>query len=161
MISKYILAILIVLIGTTGAQADCEIVPSKDVLSTVKRLAYKDFPKAADILTIIRIESSFNSQAVNTNEREQSVGLMQVNGGPIDQRLNLAMGVSLLREYYMITGSKEGAIKSYNIGIGNYMKGKLPVSGATYYAKFMSHRNAYAKYTPATHHNGIFFGCTK
>ena len=159
MISKYILAILVILFGSQPAHADCEVVPDKDILLIVKRLAYKDFPQRADILTIIRIESSFNRKAINVNEKEKSVGLMQVNGGPMDMRLNIAMGVSLLREYYEITGSKEGAVKAYNIGIGSYLRGRFSESAASYYAKFKLHHNAYEKYTYNTHHNGRYFGC--
>lgn len=163
MISKYILAILGVLFGAQQVLACGEIVPNKVITLTVKRLAYKDFPKAADIFAEIRIESSYRPNVINKNGREDSRGLMQVAKGPMDPRENITIGISLLREYYMITHSKEGAIKAYNIGIGNYLKGKLKVSGAEYYAKFLLQRRVYANYakTGKLHYLGPNLGCGK
>jgi len=123
-----------------------EITPSYMITKNVKRLVYPDFPTASDVFAIMRIESSMNPNAMNHNEKESSNGLMQVQNGPMDIRRNIAMGVSLLREYYMLTGSREGAIKSYNIGPRNYLNHKLIKAGNTYYGKFLLQKVVYAHY---------------
>jgi hypothetical protein len=167
-----------------SALACGEIKPSPEITTIVKRLAYKDFPQASDILSIIRIESSFNPKAappfsyeatlkgkhvkglINAKnlseatarlkkrhlkkiviaERETSNGLMQVQNGSEDLRENIAMGVSLLREYYMLTKSKEGAVKSYNIGPNRYLAHKATVSSEAYYDKFLLQKKVYVPY---------------
>lgn len=83
-------------------------------------LAFPDFPKASDILAIARIESTYNEKARNGISR----GVMQVNHGPWDLAANVQAGVKLLREYYEKLGSIQAAVMAYNIGIGNYLKGK-------------------------------------
>lgn len=143
---KYRSCILLFALFTNQALACGEITPNKEITKIVSRLAYPDFPKASDIFSVIRIESAYRPNAVNINEREHSNGLMQVQNGPMNPRLNIAMGVSLLREYYKLTGSEEAAVKSYNIGPGNYLKGKIKVSGQEYYDKFALQKLVYANY---------------
>ena len=140
------ISLLMAALISTQTFACGEITPNKEITKIVTRLAYPDFPKASDIFSIIRIESAYNPNAVNINEREHSNGLMQVQNGPMKPRLNIAMGVSLLREYYMLTGSEEGAIKSYNIGPGNYLKGKIKISGQEYYNKYALQKLVYKNY---------------
>ena len=157
---KFIIATFCILFGVHQQVLACgEIVPNARVITIVQRLAYKDFPKTADILAHIRVESSFNPKARNKSEREDSVGLMQVQNGPEDEHTNIAMGVSLLREYYEITHSKEGASKAYNIGIGNYRRGKLLVSAAEYYEKIKLWKKVYADYPKKMHYLGRDLGC--
>jgi hypothetical protein len=160
MIYKY-LVILCILFGAHQASACGEIKPTKEITLIVQRLSYKDFPKTADILAHIRVESSFNPKARNKSEREDSVGLMQVQNGPEDERTNIAMGVSLLREYYEITHSKEGASKAYNIGIGNYQRGKLKISAQQYYEKIKLWREVYKDYPKRINYLSSNIGCKK
>jgi hypothetical protein len=157
---KYLL-ILCTLFGFNHVLACGEIIPNKRITTIVVRLAYKDFPKAADIFAHIRVESSFNPKARNTSEREDSVGLMQVQNGPKNERLNIAMGVSLLREYYEITHNKEAASKAYNIGIGNYSRGKLKISATNYYEKIKLWTKVYEDYPKRMHYLGPNLGCNK
>jgi hypothetical protein len=119
------------------------ITPSSDIVKIADSLSYKDFPRTSDILTIIRIESGFNPLAVNS----VSHGIMQVNYAPFDIEENMRQGVFILRQYYLITKSIEGAVKSYNIGIGNYLKGLLPLASADYWGKFKDHIKSYQDYT--------------
>jgi hypothetical protein len=140
------ISLLMAALISTQTFACGEITPNKNITKLVTRLAYQDFPKASDIFSIIRIESRYIPKAVNINEREHSNGLMQVQNGPMNPRLNIVMGVSLLRKYYKITGSEEGAVKSYNIGPGNYLKGKIKVSGQEYYDKFLLQKIVYERY---------------
>ena len=121
-----------------------EITPNEQVTKIVTRLAYSDFPQASDIFAIIRTESSFNANAKNVNERESSIGLMQVQNGSLNPRVNIAQGVAKLREYYKLTGSIKGAVESYNIGPRNYLRKKLTISGEAYYRKFLLQKKVYA-----------------
>jgi len=159
---KHLMLILLVLLSTNEAFGCGEIKPNYEITQIVKRLAYPDFPQAADVFAIIRNESSYRPNVINRSGREDSRGLMQVAKGPLNIRLNIAMGVSLLREYYMITHSRKGAVMSYNIGIGNYLKGRLKVSGNRYYSKFLLQRSVYEHYakTGKLHYLGRYRGCT-
>lgn len=156
MIIKTILATLILLIWSSQTIAAGYISPSKLIKQIAREFAYDDFPKTSDILTIIRIESGFNPKAVNG----VSNGIMQVNHAPFDIRENMRQGSSLLREYYLITKSKEGAVKAYNVGIGNYLKGHLIVAQNDYYSKFQSQRGLYEKYQASDKYLSRCFTCS-
>lgn len=103
---------------------------------TIVELAVKHedevFPKAADILAVIGVESSFNPKAVSRLRHDPARGLMQVRPGiwKIDPKeLNdiekqIEAGVYVLKRYYGRAGSAEGALHAYNIGITSYRKGK-------------------------------------
>jgi hypothetical protein len=136
------IAILVTLMWMCPVQAMGFIEPPTNVITIARELAYKDFPRAADILAIIRIESAFNPKAKN----KMSNGIMQVNYGPFNIRENMVKGVALLREYYEMTHSVIGAVKSYNIGIGNYFDGLLKRSAEDYWMKFKSQLRSYEDY---------------
>jgi len=140
-----------------------EITPNAQVTKIVKRLAYSDFPKASDIFSLIRIESSYDPDASNESERESSHGLMQVQDGPFDVEENIARGVARLREYYMLTHSKKGAVESYNIGPKNYLNHKLTLSGEAYYDKYLLQKKVYVTYekTGKVGKLGKTLGCGK
>ena len=118
------------------------IAPKQEIVKIARQLSYRDFPKTSHILTIARIESGFNPLAVNAMSR----GIMQVNYAPLDVEENMRRGVKILREYYLITKSIEGAVKAYNIGIGNYLNGHLEASGEDYWGKFSGQLGFYRKY---------------
>jgi hypothetical protein len=122
-----------------------EVVPSSipsEVLNMASKLAFVDFPKVIDILAIIMIESSFRQFAKNKN----SNGIMQVNFGSFNIKENMTAGVKLLREYYVITETEKGAVKAYNVGIGNYLKGRLRTSSSAYFNKFKAQKAIYSQY---------------
>ena len=137
-------------IFSSSASAMGFITPSPEVTKIARSLAYKDFPRTSDILAIIRIESGFNPLAVNA----MSKGIMQVNYAPFDIRENMRRGVAILREYYLITRSVEAAVKSYNIGIGNYLNGLLHTAAADYWKKFSDQIKDYEAYE-LSHHDPI------
>lgn len=146
--TKSIRCIFVILLMISSQAYSCtEVIPPADVLQLAKKLAYKDFPRVADILSIIRIESAFNRNALNESSREKSRGIMQVNGGPLELNANMVAGVSILRQYYLTTNSTTGAVKAYNIGIGSYLKNKKRISGELYYSKFKTQRKIYAYYS--------------
>lgn len=104
------------------------------LIDIVKANTTKTFPTALDVLAIISIESSFKVRAVgNAGE----IGVMQIAYKPSDFNLqtNIRDGVYLLRYYRKVLGSNEAAIHAYNIGIGNYLKGKR---NYIYYRKHIS-----------------------
>jgi hypothetical protein len=158
-----VLALVAVFLVCDRAHACGEIKPTPEVNKIVKRLAYRDFPQASDIFSIMRVESSMNPNAMTDSDRESSRGLMQVQNGPMEPRLNIAMGVSLLREYFMRTHSREGAVKSYNTGPANYLGGHMKLSAEAYYDKFKLQKTVYANYakTGKLVYLGKTLGCGK
>lgn len=161
MIFKTIVAVFAFLVLSTSAFPCGVIIPKAEVTAIAQEFAYKDFPKVSDILAIMRIESGFNPNAENKSVKEHSKGIMQVNGGPMEFRANVTQGVKILREYYLITKSQVGAVKAYNIGIGNYLKNKAKVSAEIYYAKFIIHRAVYDQYPRNINYLGEQLGCKK
>ena len=111
-----------------------------------------------DILSIIRIESGFNPNALNRN----SIGLMQVNDGSWELVQNMTQGAALLRQYFIMTHSKAGAIEAYNVGIGNYFRSRLRISQIEYLTKFNNvqrrYQNAYKEWMEAQRHSWISLG---
>lgn len=76
-----------------------------------------------DIMSICQIESGYNTLAVS---KKGAKGLTQILYKPtkFDIETNLKDSVDLLLEYIRILGSKDAALHAYNVGIGNYRKGK-------------------------------------
>ena len=102
------------------------------IVHTAQKYARPDFPTAEDILAVIAVESTFNTNA----RRRGSWGLMQVEakshrdllqGGSLTNiDTNIRVGVSILCEYQDMTKSRSGAIMAYNVGIGSYENGARP-----------------------------------
>lgn len=144
----------VLLICSCNASADRLIVPPANVIKLANKLSYTDFPKAIDIISIARVESGFNPNAlnleiskINPNRKIQSSkGIMQVQGGSFDVTKNMTAGVEILREYYLNLKSKKAAVIAYNIGIGNYKRGKCKESGAEYWARFSKRKKEYLVY---------------
>ena len=109
---------------------------ANSVRELVERLAHPIFPRTADVMAIIRIESEFNPLAVNGKNK----GLMQVLHGSFDPCENIAQGVQLLHEYYRILRDPHAAVMAYNSGIGRYLDG---VRSEQYLAKFQKLRRKY------------------
>lgn len=102
------------------------------IVHYAQKYARDDFPKTEDILAIIAVESTYN-----TNARHRgSWGLMQIeakshrgkySGGNLTSiDTNIRVGSEILNEYYVSTGSRSNAIMAYNVGIGSFLKGRRP-----------------------------------
>lgn len=101
-------------------------------------------------------------KSIDIDERESSVGLMQVQNGSFDLRENVAQGVAKLREYYKLTGSIKGAVESYNIGPSNFLNKKLTLSGEAYYLKYKLQKKVYGHWPERKIVNlGKTLGCNK
>lgn len=125
--------------------------PPAAVVALAEKHAFEDFPKIADILTVARIESSFRENA----KHGPSNGVMQVNHGPFELKANIAAGVKLLREYYLMLGSVKAAIIAYNAGPGNYRKGRYQL---TYWNSYKEHLNGYTDWYEASASNELEVG---
>ena len=125
-----------------GLSLERFIEPPQEVIEIAEKEGFEDFPKAVDILTIARIESSFNPKAKNG----KSNGIMQVNHGSFKTETNMKSGILMLRELYEKLGSSRSAIIAYNIGIGNFLKKKSMISGQKYFDKFSKHRSSYESF---------------
>ena len=102
-------------------------------------IANKDrFPSQLDVLSIVAIESGFD---VSARSKSGARGLMQIlyKKSQYDIHSNISDGVYLLNDYKDRLKSNEAAIHAYNLGIGNYLKGKR---NKQYLAKF----NKFKKY---------------
>ena len=112
-------------------------------MALAEKFAFADFPRIADILTVARIESSFKQNA----KHGPSNGVMQVNHGPFELTANIAAGVKLLREYYLMLGSVKAAVIAYNAGPGNYRKGRYQL---TYWNTYKEHLDGYSNWYEAS-----------
>lgn len=101
--------------------------PVKDIRkiaeTSYKVTEHTQLLSAIDIMSICQIESGYNTLAVS---KKGAKGLTQILYKPtkFDIETNLKDSVDLLLEYIEILGSKEAALHAYNVGIGNYRKGK-------------------------------------
>lgn len=143
------IAILFLLFASTVVHAANILVPPKEYVSLAKKYSYQDFPKAVDIISIMRVESGFNHRAynpeiskLNPKRRIQpSVGLMQVQAGSFHPETNVKQGSKILREYYlMFDKNVENAVKAYNIGPRNLKHGKCKISAKDYYSKYLKRK---------------------
>lgn len=103
------------------------------VATLAKKYEHSSFPKATDILAIAGIESSFIPHSVSSLKKDPAVGLMQVrpkiwgldhNTLVGDMDLQIKSGADVLRKYYKLLGNKEDAVHAYNVGLGNFRRGK-------------------------------------
>jgi soluble lytic murein transglycosylase-like protein len=105
------------------------------------------FPKAADILAIVGIESSYKKEATSGLKKDPAKGLMQVRPGvwgidvkdlaTIEQQIKF--GSEVLSKYYEKLKDADKAVHAYNIGITNFRKGTGLNPG--YVAKFHKERD--------------------
>jgi len=108
---------------------------SRKLIQQVVELAYKyedpTFPKAADILAIVGVESSFNPESRSRLRHDPAIGLMQVRPGIWNINAaelrsiesNIKHGANILRHYYKKLGSAEAAVQAYNLGLTRFRKG--------------------------------------
>jgi hypothetical protein len=112
-----------VLIETISTEYKVPLEEAAKIFRAAKDVSYAEgFPMVHHLLAIAAIESSFNRHAVSYAGAK---GLVQILYKPttFEIRGNLQDGVALLTEYRRALGSEDAAIQSYNVGIGNYIKG--------------------------------------
>ena len=105
---------------------------ASEIVDTAIRRADPVFPKAHDIVAVMGVESGYNPQAKSQLKKDPARGLMQVRPGVngIDPKEfstidgQVKHGVSILASYHKRLGNKDAALHAYNIGIGNFQKGK-------------------------------------
>ena len=114
---------------------------AKEIVDLATINAYEDFPKKEDLLAVIAVESSYNAKAKYLG----SYGLMQIEKKShanqigkrslFDPSVNIELGASILREYYVLLNrNSKAAILAYNCGIGNYLKHRYKID---YYLKYL------------------------
>lgn len=119
------------------------------VASLAQKYEKSSFPKAEDILAIAGIESSFRPHAVSKLPTDPAMGLMQVrpkvwdlDPGRLskDVEYQIKSGAEVLHKYFKLLGNAEDAVHAYNVGIGNFRRGKHNVE---YVHKFKNERQMY------------------
>lgn len=115
------------------------------IVHTAQKYSKDDFPKTEDILAIIAVESTYNTNA----HHKGSWGLMQIEAKSHRDKYhgenltnidtNIRVGSEVLSEYFASTGSRSKAIMAYNVGIGGFLRG---FRSASYLAKVNRERNA-------------------
>lgn len=126
---------------------------ASEIVAYAQKYERETFPTAKDILAVIGIESKFNPKAVNGPASNPSVGLMQTCPNswkrifhPSELKTiegQVKRGSEILATYYKTLGSRDAAIKSYNIGIGAYQRGMAKLSAQQYIGRF---HKEYARY---------------
>lgn len=103
------------------------------VATLAKQNEKATFPTAKDILAIVGIESSFIPNSVSGLKKDPAIGLMQVrpkvwglnpNALHGNMELQVKTGADILNKYYNLLGNKEDAVHAYNVGLGNFRRGK-------------------------------------
>ena len=106
---------------------------AQTVATLAKKYEKSSFPKAEDILAIAGIESSFRPHVVSNLKSDPAMGLMQVRPGVWDlspSRLSndleyqIKSGADILHKYYKLLGNADDAVHAYNVGLGNFRRGK-------------------------------------
>ncbi len=103
-----------------------------DILSLVDSKVDKDFPRKSDILAVMAIESRFKESARSSSGATGLMQILYIRTASTEE--NIKAGIWLLRDYRKRLGSEKAAIQAYNVGIGNYLKGKRNNS---YYNKYL------------------------
>ena len=122
---------------------------ARHIVKLAKKHERPVFPKAADILAVIGIESSFNPHAVSGLRRDPAVGLTQVRPrvwglDPKTLRGNLeaqvTAGAQILDMYHQKLRNTEQALHAYNMGITALRQGR---TNPRYVKKFKDERSLY------------------
>lgn len=102
---------------------------AKKIAILAKKYENNVFPKAIDLLAVIGIESSFDSNAKSNLKHDKAIGLTQIRPkvwgieastlkNDIDKQVSLS--ADILSKYYHKLGNKDSAIHAYNVGITNF-----------------------------------------
>lgn len=122
---------------------------ARTVAGLAKKYEKSSFPKAEDILAIAGIESSFRPGAVSKLRTDPAVGLMQVRPGvwdlnpsklAQDVEYQIKSGADILHKYFKAFGNVEDAVHAYNVGYGNFRRGK---HNPQYVRKYQNERSLY------------------
>jgi hypothetical protein len=107
---------------------------AKAVAESASRHQYTTFPKAADIVAIVAIESSFNPLAKSKLKTDPALGLTQIRNVAWKKQIagddmtqidaQIKHGAYILAHYYSVTQDKDKAIMAYNVGLKAVMKGR-------------------------------------
>lgn len=127
-----------------------------ELAARIVKLAFKYekevFPKAADILAIISIESDFRPIVAEKMKNDPGTGLFQQRltmwkkelpgiCGSLDIEKQFQCGVEILAQKYEETGNKYSAVSAYNQGYGNYRK--RGIVNSQYVTKFKKAANKF------------------
>lgn len=111
----------------------------KSFASEVVGLAFKygndkQYPRPADILAIISIESNFRPHVKSALKRDKAEGLTQIRprvwrhlipSGALKSIENQVKYSSMiLTQYYAILGDEKAATNAYNVGLTSHQRGK-------------------------------------
>lgn len=122
---------------------------AKNVVSLAQKYEKSSFPKADDILAIVGIESSFRPNVLSALKKDPAVGLMQVRPGiweldparlSSDIEYQIKSGAAILHKYYKLLGNAEDAVHAYNVGMGNFRRGKHNIK---YVHKYKNEKQLY------------------
>jgi soluble lytic murein transglycosylase-like protein len=119
------------------------------VATLAKKYEKPAFPKADDILSIVGIESAFNPNAVSQLKHDPAIGLTQIRPGAhkmdakklskdIEQQIQKSSDI--LDQYNKGLNDPEAAVIAYNVGYGDYRKGKY---NQDYLNKFNKEKQLY------------------
>lgn len=90
-------------------------------------------------MAIVAVESGFNPFAKSHDGAEGVMQTLKASGvhpiEPQDIEQSVYAGSGLFYAYYKQLGSLQAAVKAYNIGITNYVRGKHHKAGKKYLAK--------------------------
>lgn len=104
----------------------------------VVNLAFKygndrQYPRPADILSIISIESNFRPHVKSKLRRDKAEGLTQIrpkvwrhlipSGALTSIENQVKYGSMILTQYYQILGNEKEATNAYNVGLTNHRRG--------------------------------------
>ena len=94
----------------------------------------KQYPRPADILAIISIESNFRPHVKSALKRDKAEGLTQIRPKvwkhliPVGALKSIENQVKyssmILTQYYMILGDEKAATNAYNVGLTSHQRGK-------------------------------------
>lgn len=101
------------------------------IFALAKKYEKPVFPKAADILAIVGIESSYKKEATSNLKTDPAKGVMQVRPktwgitakdlATLEQQIKF--GSSVLGKYYDNLKDEDKAVHAYNVGITNFKRG--------------------------------------
>lgn len=124
---------------------------AQEIVTSAIKHSDSVFPQAHHLLAIAGIESSFNQNAVSQLKHDPAVGLTQIRPkvwnihpkelSTIDGQFKHT--AHILKTYHEKTGNIEDAIKSYNVGITNFRRGKQQGAAHRYITKFNNELKRY------------------
>lgn len=120
------------------------------IVHLAHRYEKPDFPKAIDILAVIGIESSFDSNKQSNLKHDPAMGLTQIRTkmwqmnpktikGDLDSQIKMSAHI-LNKYYYKLNRDPESAVHAYNVGLTAFKRGQF---NPQYVEKFNNERRMY------------------